>query len=200
MQRNVRIIVALPILLFCAVFAIWPEPFLWPLGRALLALRHILPLVPLIIYGLLGLCTLTYLRDVPRDEIQVDLDKTQSASLTLAGFCFTSMSLLISFFKEEIKSSQSGPQDIILYFAIALACFVGAYLALRYRDKNIFQFLSEAFIDNGFWCILLGLWSFSVKTAGLERLQIVFSLLMGVYFVYLIRHLWLSFKYSKHNN
>jgi hypothetical protein len=42
-----------------------------------------------------------YLWKVPPDPRQMDADKHQSASLTLAGFCFTSLSLLVSFFKKR---------------------------------------------------------------------------------------------------
>ena len=54
------------------------------------------------------------------------------------------------FTEESIKAGDKAPEQIILFFSVALACFVASYLTLKYRTKNLFGFLSDGFIDNGF--------------------------------------------------
>ena len=49
----------------------------------------------------MGSLTRDYLLAIPANAQQIEVDKQQAASLTLAGFCFTSLSLLLSFFKES---------------------------------------------------------------------------------------------------
>jgi hypothetical protein len=162
--------------------------------QRLLGRPSVLASIPLILYAMVGLSTLGYLWEVPPDAQQMEADKHQSASLTLAGFCFTSLSLLVSFFKERIKAGEAGPENIILFFAYALACFIASYMALRYRTKNLFGFLSEAFIDNGFWCVMVGLWAFLSRTAGMSESAAVIKVLLVLSLGYLI----LNFYYHIH--
>jgi hypothetical protein len=122
--------------------------------------------------------------EVLRDEVQEELQKQQMTSLTLAGFCFTSLGLLISFFKEEIKSHQPGPEIILTFFAVALGSFIASYMVLRYRGQRIYSLVSDASLDNGMWCVLAGLLLFCYTTPGLERLPSVFAAVMAAYIVY----------------
>jgi len=113
----------------------------------------------------------------------MELEKQQMASPTLAGFCFTSLGLLISFYKEEIKRRDPGPHAILIFFAVALGCFMCSHMVLRFRGKRFYALLSDASIDNGLWCILAGLWFFCSKTSGLESLSIAFGFAIVVYIV-----------------
>jgi hypothetical protein len=178
---------------------------LWPSSPGLLIQRLppgeiMLASLPLILYALVGLFTFNYLWKVPPDAQQMEADKHQSASLTLAGFCFTSLSLLVSFFKEPIKAGEAGPEKIILFFACALACFIASYMALRYRTKNLFGFLSEAFVDNGFWCVMVGLWAFLSRTAGMKESAAVIKLLLIFYLGYLILNFYYHIHYVRKSN
>jgi hypothetical protein len=137
--------------------------------------------LPLMVYAILGLKFRAYLGEVPPDQQQLEADKPQSASLTLAGFCFTSLSLLVSFFKEAIQHGEPGPENIILFFCGALTCFIASYMALRSRTQNLFLFMSDAFIDNGFWCVLVGLLTFLGHIAGMRRPAVVVTLLLVFY-------------------
>ena len=140
---------------------------------------------PLALYGICGLWIRSYLAEIPPDHMQMEPDKQQAASLTLAGFCFTSLSLLISFFKEAIQHGETGPEGIILFFCCALACFVASYMTLRFRTKNVFGFVSDGFIDNGFWCVMVGLLTFFGRTPGMRRPAIAVALLLALYAGYL---------------
>jgi len=105
----------------------------------------------------------------------------------------------LSFFKDEIKKGEIAPQKILAFFTIALGCFVTSYLALRYKSKNIFLLASEAFIDNGLWCILAGLWTFSSLTVGLKTLPRVLTVFIGFYFLHLgiNAYLYLNFAFRE---
>jgi hypothetical protein len=167
------------------------------IGRKLIEKSgRVLPIVPLVVYGLLFLSMRAFAWKVPEAPILNPMDKQESASLTLTGLCFTSLSLLISFFKEEIKKGEIAPQEILVFFTIALGCFIASYMMLRYRIKNIFPLASEAFIDNGLWCILAGLWTFSNHTPGLEILPRVLTVFILLYFVHLGLNAYFYYHYA----
>jgi hypothetical protein len=148
--------------------------------------RTILYVLPYALYFVLGV----YLHfgkhqlfGILRDAEQMELEKQQMASLTLAGFCFTSLGLLVSFFKEEIKHRDPGPHTILIFFVVALGCFMCSHMVLRFRGRRFYALLSDASIDNGLWCILAGLFFFCMRTPGLENLSIAFDFAVAVYFI-----------------
>jgi hypothetical protein len=159
--------------------------------------KFLLPFVPLILYGIVAIATRKYLWIAPMEPVQGDLDKQQAASLTLAGFSFTSLNLIISFFKTEIASGNHGPQQILFYLSLALACFVASYMTLRYRTKNIFPFLSDGLIDSGFWSIMIGLLMFYLTVPGLEKLSLVFFVLLAFYLAYIALHFYYHIQYAR---
>jgi hypothetical protein len=136
---------------------------------------------PVIIYSVIGFKRRAHLHQAPAHRAQPDPDRRQAASLTMAGFCFTSLSLLLSFFDEAIQHEASGPENIILFFCCALFCFVASYLALRGGIRNVFGFLSEALIDNGLWCILIGLLAYFVRSPGMRKPALAMSALLVFY-------------------
>src|SRR5712692_206600 len=87
-----------------------------------------LPVIPLLLYSVLGAFIRKYLWQVPCDSAVIAMDKQVSSSLTLTGFCLTSLSFLIAFFKDEIKRGDPGPQGILLFFTFALGCFIASYM------------------------------------------------------------------------
>jgi hypothetical protein len=199
MARPRKWLTALSILILLGVLLVWPSGAVLLIGQ-LPRGEIILASLPLILYALVGAFTLPYLWRVPPDAQQMEADKHQSASLTLAGFCFTSLSLLVSFFKEAIKAGEAGPERIILFFCWALACFIASYMALRYRTKNLFGYLSEAFVDNGFWCVMVGLWAFLNHTAGMKQSAAIIKLLLIFYLGYLILNFYDHVHYVRKSN
>ncbi len=152
---------------------------------AILAWQIPVACAPIVVYGLIGFQQ----RDQLQSESEAEEpDKQHAASLTLAGFCFTSLSLLVSFFNEAIQREDSGPENMILFFCCALFCFIASSLSLRHRTNNIFGFLSEAFIDNGLWCILVGLLAYFSRTGGMRKPAIAMSVLLVFYATSLILH------------
>jgi hypothetical protein len=117
---------------------------------------------------------------------KLEPDANPAAGLTLAGFCFTSLSLLVSFFSEAIQREESGPENMILFFCCALFCFIASYMALRYPAKKVLGFMSYALIDNGFWCILVGLLTYFTRSRGMRKPAIAVSALLVFYAGYLI--------------
>lgn len=170
--------------------------FLWGVAGVLEGSAKMLVALPVTIYLVLGLATASYQKLEPRQVEQEYRDKHQAMSLTLAGFSFTSLSLLIGFFKEEIKSAQPQPRGILFFFALSLAFFVASYLALRYRTKHLWFLVSDAAIDSGFWCILLGVWVFCNETLGLRSITPLFLTLLTAFLIYLLVHVFFMLAFA----
>ena len=151
---------------------------------AILAWQIPVACAPIVVYGLIGLQQ----RDHLQSESEVEPEKQHATSLILAGFCFTSLSLLVSFFNEAIQREDSGPENMILFFCCALFCFVASSLTLRRRARNIFGFLSEALIDNGFWCILVGFLAYFSRSGGMRKPAVAMLVLLVFYATSLILH------------
>jgi hypothetical protein len=162
-------------------------------------LSSMLPFLPLLLYAVVGIITWRYLRIIPPDAVQADLDKQQSSSLTLAGFCFASLSLTLSFFQKQASPDPSGIGAILFCFSLALACFVASYMTLRYRTKNIFHFASDGLIDCGFWSIMLGLLEF-FRIQGFHKLSRIYVVLLVFYLFYVGFHFYLHIQYARKNS
>lgn len=152
---------------------------------AILAWQIPVACAPIVVYVLMALQQRDHVQSEPAEE---ERDKQHSTSLMLAGFCFTSLSLLVSFFNEAIQRENSGPENMILFFCCALFCFVASSLTLRRRTNRIFGFLSEAFLDNGFWCILVGLLAYFSRSGGMRKPAIAMTALLVFYAASLILH------------
>ncbi|HLK22421.1 MAG TPA: hypothetical protein VKT81_25920, partial [Bryobacteraceae bacterium] len=58
----------------------------------------------------------------------------------------------------------------------------------RRRAGSSFGFLPEALIDNGFWCILVGLLAYFSRLGGMRKAVIAMSALLVFYAASLIFH------------
>lgn len=118
-------------------------------------------LLPLILYVIWGIRIRNFLNQaVDANAGKSEYDRLQAASLTLTGFCFTSLSLLLSFFKEKIRDGDDQPEQIIIFFSAALIVFVSSYTILRFRFKKVIDYVSDGLLDNGLWFIFMGMLSF----------------------------------------
>jgi hypothetical protein len=68
----------------------------------LVAAGRYLPFVPLMLYAILALIIKNHLKHELPPETAVSLDKDQANCLTLAGFSFAVLSLLLSYFKMRL--------------------------------------------------------------------------------------------------
>jgi hypothetical protein len=162
-----------------------------------LTLPELIPFIPLCLYAALGLFHWDLFVTVPRDAVQTLAVTYQAMSLTLSGFCFTSIGFLLAFFKDEIKkSNELNPEAILYYFAIALGCFLTSYMTLRFRHRQIFIVLFNALIDNGLWCIVVGFLSLTMMIPKLHRLTVVFGTLAAIFLIYVGIHIIYSLKFS----
>ena len=119
-------------------------------------------------------------------------------SLTLTGFCFTSMGFLLAFFKEDLKGgTKLSPEPILHYFAIALGCFLTSYMVLRFRNRQVFFFLCAALLDNGLWCIVIGFLGLTVTMSSLHRLTSTFVMLAAVFLLYVGMHFIYSIRFLR---
>lgn len=179
------------------VLVVSPFAIAFPKNSVFVAL-FLAPFLPVILYGTIGLFIHRYLWTVPRDAVQEEMEKGISHSLTLAGFSFTSIGLILSFFKDEIKSgNQTAEYRTVFFFCLGLGFFIASYMALRYRTKNLFQYTSEGFTDNGLWCILFGLNAFFKDVNGLRRSRIVIDILLALFLAYLGLHFYHHLVYAR---
>jgi hypothetical protein len=164
------------------------------------SLARAVPFIPLLLYVGLGLLMWDSLFKVPREDAQAQAfaGTYQAMSLTLTGFCFTSMGFLLAFFKEDLKGGTNlSPAPILRYFAIALGCFLTSYMVLRFRNRQLFFFLCAALLDNGLWCVVIGFLGLAVTMPTLHRLTGTFVVLAGVFLLYVGIHFIYSIRFSR---
>lgn len=154
------------------------------------ALQWVMPFLPLIAYCVVALGILKNLwKPFPNGIEHKELDRQQAASLTLTGFCFTSLSMLASFFKEDIKSHSPQPLTVMFFFSCALVAFVGAYTLLRFRKRPLMDYLSDGLLDTGVWCILAGMWAF-FKLYGPSNVSRFFLVALVLFAWFILRGLY----------
>ena len=197
-KRIAAAIVCVILVVLIAISIIFPSSFYAAVhlaNRVLNKSRSVLPIIPLLLYAILLFVIRSFLGKVPRNEIVIALDRQEASSLALSGFCFTSLNLLIAFFKDEIKRGDAAPEGILFFFAVALGSFIASYMVLRYRTRNLYMILNEALIDNGLWCVLVGFWAFFNASPTLRDLTSVFTIFIVVCFAYLTIHFgyWIKF-------
>ena len=178
----------LVLLALCLIFPAMLEEAVQFAGGVIYRLRSVLPITPLLLYAVLTAVIWKFLWETPRDLTALGLDRDEASSLTLTGFCFTSLSFLLAFFKTDIQNNDPAPQKILFFFACALGCFIASYMALRFRTENVSLLLNQALVDNGLWCVLVGFWTFFTRTAALRSLSSIFTIFIVLYFAYLVRH------------
>jgi hypothetical protein len=198
MSKRIRATIGLVTLLLITVLVIFPsisDAAVYLANGLLKKVGSVLLIIPLLLYAIVGFVVRKYLWKPPRDELVSALDRQEASSLVLTGFCFTSLSFLLAFFKDEIKRGDSTPKGILLFFAVALGCFIASYMAMRYRTKNLFMVLNEAFLDNGLWCVLAGFWEFFNASPSLRALSATVTIFIVIFFLYLIMHFvyWIGY-------
>ena len=181
-------VIGLLLVALCLIFPGMFEGAVQFAGNVIERLRPVLPIAPLLLYAVLGVVIWKFLWESPRNLTAVGLDRDEASSLTLTGFCFTSLSFLLAFFKTDIQNKDPEPQKILFFFACALGCFIASYMVLRFRTENVSLLLNQALIDNGLWCVLVGFWTFFTSTTALRSLSAIFTIFIVLYFAYLVRH------------
>lgn len=159
-------------------------------------LRTILPFLPLLAYSLVAVFIHKSLwQHFPKNIEQKEFDRQQAASLTLTGFCFTSISMLASFFKDEIKNGNPRPLNVMFLFSCALIAFIGSYTLLRSRKRRLADYFSEGCLDSGVWCILAGMWTF-FDLYGPSKVSQLFFVVLILFALFIGRALYLQVKIS----
>jgi hypothetical protein len=157
---------------------------------SLRVLRLMLPFLPLIAYCLVAIVIWKKLwKPFDKGIEHKEFDRQQAASLTLTGFCFTSLSMLASFFKEDIKSHNQQPLNVMFFFSCALVAFVGSYTLLRSRKRLLMDFLSEGLLDTGVWCILAGMWAF-FRLYGPSNVSRFFLVTLVIFAFFILRNIY----------
>jgi hypothetical protein len=155
------------------------------------AIQFALPYLPPIGYAICALPIRKFLwKVIDKNANRAEYERLQSASLTLTGFCFTSLSLLISFFKDEIKGGKPEPREIIFYFSFALIAFICSYTVLRFRIRNGIDYAADALMDSGIWFILVGMWDFFYSNRN-SRIAGLFVAMMVFFGLCIARNLYL---------
>ena len=109
-------------------------------------------LIPLGAYCAVALCNLGFLSMLPPENLQGYQDVPQNAALTLAGFAFTALTVLLTHFEVALAAKQLGPQVSVFLFACSLVSFTISYMLLRFRTSMGVFYFADACTDTGFWC------------------------------------------------
>lgn len=142
----------------------------------------VFPYLPLLLYGLLALFTVSRQRQAIPDKLHAVLDGRMNANLTLVGFAFAVIGLLVSLFQTELQVVF----DSIYLFSVALASFFGSYVLLYLRLCRFFDTMSEGLTNNGLWSIMSGLWFLFSSFEELENVAYLFLVLLIGIMVYVI--------------
>lgn len=111
------------------------------------------------------------------------LDARMNVNLTLVGLTFAIISVLVTLFKDNELEKVSGT---IFLFSLGLSCFLGSYILLHFRMKNIYDSISDGLTDNGIWVIIVGLISLFESLAPLKSSSLLFKILAGLFVVYIV--------------
>jgi hypothetical protein len=98
---------------------------------ALVAWQIPVACAPIVVYGLIGFQQRDHFESDLAEQDNSEPAKQHAASLTLAGFCFTSLSLLVSFFNEAIQHEDSAPENMILFFLLRTLLFCSLLVGLE---------------------------------------------------------------------
>ena len=139
------------------------------------------PFIPILAYILL--CILTVKRQIQQipERRHPVLDTRATTNLTLVGFSFAVISLIVTLFKDQIGQVSHS----LFLFSLSLSCFFGSYVLLYLRLRRCFDTISEGLTNNGIWTILCGMKELFVSFKELEKSSKLFSLLIFILLMYI---------------
>lgn len=141
-------------------------------------------------YVLLCVATWPRQRQPIPDKRHSVLDSRTSTNLTLVGFSFAVVGLLVTLFQSDLlRVSHS-----TFLFSLSLAYFFASYILLYLRLWRAFDTLSEGLTNNGLWAVMAGLRSLFAAFGELQSISLIFSVLLWMLAAYIA--LDLSFKWQ----
>lgn len=144
--------------------------------------NNVFPIFPLILYVILALLTVNRQKQVISDKRHTVLDGRMNANLTLVGFAFAVIGLLISLFQSDLSTVFK----TINLFSVSLASFFGSYVLLHFRLFRIFDTMSEGLTNNGLWSVMAGLWLLFNSFEELKPAAYLFLILLISIVLYVI--------------
>ena len=141
------------------------------------------PFIPILAYVLLCILTLKrQMQQIPEKRHPV-LDTRATTNLTLVGFSFAVISLIVTLFKDQIGQVSYS----LFLFSIGLSCFFGSYVLLYLRLRRCFDTISDGLTNSGIWTILWGMRELfiSFKCKELEKSSKLFSVLIFILLLYI---------------
>lgn len=149
-------------------------------------LNWVVPFLPLVIYAAVAPFIRKYLTVVMDLQSQARLDNCMPWSLALSAVAFTAISLVVTFFKDEIRGNGTQYVTVTVFcFSVALVCFITSFMVLRFRGEYFWNYLWEGLTDNGLWCILIGLFAFFTNRPALHPARLVLGGMAAAYVAYL---------------
>lgn len=132
------------------------------------------PYGPLVAYIILVILTSRRQLQAIDDKRHPVLDGRMNANLTLVGFAFGVIGLLVSLFQNNLP--------VVFYsvhlFSVALASFFGSYVLLYLRLLRLFDTMSEGLTNNGLWAVIAGLWSLFKSFEEIKSISYLFLILL----------------------
>lgn len=148
------------------------------------------PYVPLVLYVILVISTSVRQIQWIDDKRHPVLDGRMNANLTLVGFAFGVIGLLVSLFQNNLPVVF----DSIHLFSVALASFFGSYVLLYLRLLRLFDTMSEGLTNNGLWAVVAGLWSLFKSFEEIKSISYLFLILLIGISAYVIFDIILKWK------
>jgi hypothetical protein len=147
------------------------------------------PGLPLAAYILLMFSTIQrQVKTVP-DRIAVQLDSRMNINLTLLGFSFTVLGLLVSLFPKELVTVRS-PIELL---AVALTCFLSSYILLYLRLWRAFETGSDALTTSGIWATIGGMRELFRAFPVIAPLGALFTGLLAMLALFVLADIYLRF-------
>ncbi len=150
-------------------------------------IRHvsviIIPFIPIIPYLLIFLLSFRYQLKPIEDRKDPILNMRMGSNLTLAGFNFTVIALLLNLYQKNELVINFYP---IYYFSLSLIFFMLSYILLHLRLRKAFDFASDVFTVSGLWTIIAGLYFMFHAYEPLKSISLAFQILLIIFLIYII--------------
>lgn len=151
------------------------------------------PFIPIIFYSILCVFTIKRHKQKIPDKKYNDLNNRMNSNLSLVGFSFAVIGLLISLFQADLAKVS----DAIYFFSASLSSFFCSYILLYLRVNRFFDCYSAGMTNNGLWATMIGLYVLFEAFPILQQISWLFIFLTILVFTYII--IDIRFKWADRN-
>jgi hypothetical protein len=152
-----------------------------------------LAMLPLLMYFTAAPLVRSYLQERIRDAAERRLHQKQTRSLTLAGFSFTALAVLVRLYSGALPPLEGCAVSL----ALSLFFFVSSYMLLRFRMKEWSDYFSDAMLDSGLWCLFITVAFFYLSVIRSGYAVALIAILMVGFIAWVAVHLRFYVRYAR---